>query len=495
MVKTLLIWILLLATCYSNSLTAVYTYDYSQNCAKAYQCYMALHEDEGRNYIISEIRANPYNLMAVYVADYEDCTLLLINCDRHEYDERAAHLASRIDLIDKGNKASPWYRFCKAGIYFHWAIIATRFGEQYKAAVNFHKSFALLKENKRLFPGFDYNNVYSGLEEAVVGALPGNYKWLASIFGMKGDIKKGVAQLDLFLKAHSAGQPMYAETQLYNLFTRYYLAAQQDEAWAFMNGSQFTTTNNLLNAFTKITIALDYKKADAAIATLKEATTDAYCRRYPFFDHLWGVALLAKGDMACNGYFTKYLKTTKSDVHIKDDWQKMAYAWYIAGNAQQANYCMQQISKNGTERIDADKQAAKFAEDKAWPLQKLLKARLLADGGYYDKALQILNSIDKKELTNPADKTEYLFRLGNIYEANGENKNALDYYQTAILAGKELHGQYAARAALRMGIIYEYSGMKVKAVALYKECLGMPAHEMQNSIDQQAKAGINRIEG
>jgi predicted negative regulator of RcsB-dependent stress response len=493
MVRTAII--LLLLCCCAGSYAAVYTYDYTPNCAKAYQAYLSLHPDEGRGYIVAEMKANPYNLMATYIADYEDCTLLLINCDPHEYEQRAAHLEARLALLEKGNKGTPWYRFCKAGIYFHWAIVATRFGGQYKAAINFHKSFALLKENRNLFPGFEYNSVYTGLQQAVVGALPGNYKWLASIFGMKGDIKKGVAQLDAFVKAHNATQPMYTETQLYYLFTRFYLSAQQEEAWEYMKSPAFPTSNNLLNAFTKTTIALDYKKADAAIATIKEAATDPYYSKYPFFDFLYGAALLTKGDMTCNGYFTKYIKTTKSDVHIKDAWQKMACAWYIIGNTGQAGYCRQQIAKNGTARIDADKQANKFGASNTWPLQRLLQAKLQTDGGYYDKALQTLNSIDKNTLTDAADRVEYLYRMGSIGEAMGEDKNALEYYHAAILAGKERHEQYAARAALRTGIIYEHAGKNIQAITAYKECLAMPDHEMQNSIDQQAKAGLNRIGG
>ena len=151
-----------------------YVYDYNAGCSKAYREYMALHTAEANAIINREQRNNPANLMTVYVADYEDCTWLLMNCNKADLEQRSGHMDTRLELLDKGDPTSPWFRFCKAGLYLHWAIIHTRFGEQYKAALYFRRSFALLEENKRLFPAFEYNQVFLGLEEAVVGAMPGN---------------------------------------------------------------------------------------------------------------------------------------------------------------------------------------------------------------------------------------------------------------------------------------------------------------------------------
>ncbi len=473
----------------------VYAYDYNDNCSRAYQDYMSLHLQEGRAAIITEMKASPYNLMATYISDYEDYIILLLNCDRAEYGQRSGHMNDRLELLDKGDPSSPWYRFCKAGIYLHWAIVELRFGEQYRSAINFHRSFSLLKENQRLFPGFEYNKVFAGLQEAVVGSLPGNYKWLASIFGMKGDIKKGTGKLADFINTHTDKQPLYTETILYYSYTRFYLLQEQKEAWNFLNSPQFPTRNNLLNTFAKVNIALDYRRSDAVIEALQAIATDPNYNRYPVLDYQMGVALLTRLDTACNTYFRQYLTKNKSDIFTKDAWQKMAFANYISGNIPQAGACLQQVMNQGSTRTDADKQAERFAENKVWPQSKILQARFLIEGGYYDRALAMLQSITPAQLSKSTDRLEYLFRLGRAYQESGDNNNALKNYQSVINAGKERHEQFAARAALQMGIIYEHSGMKALAVNRYKECLAMPSHDFQNSIDQQAKAGLNRLEG
>ena len=488
--------LLLPVICRANS----YTYNYDANCCKAYQSFLSLHLEEGHNYIAEENRADPNNLMATYVADYEDCIELLMNCDKNEYDHRKNHFDERLEVLDKGDRSSPWYRFCKAGVYVHRAIVNIRFGEQYSAAMNFHRSFALLEENEQLFPDFEYNHVFTGLEEAVIGSLPGSYKWIASMFGMKGDVKRGTAQLAAFVSSHNSTQPIYAETVLYYSFARFYLLAEQKEVWDVVNSPQFSTHDNLLNTFVKVNIALDYRRSDAAIQTLKDAITNTDYDKYPIFDYQMGVALLTRMDTNCTYYFHQYLKKNKSDIYIKDAWQKIGFAWYANNNTAKAAYCIEQVRTKGTTRLDADKQANRFAENKVWPLRELLQARLLIDGGYNDVALKILKGIDPTTLKQPADKAEYFFRTGRVYEElfnnTGDKKyfqSALDNYGGAISTGKERHEQFAARAALQTGKMYEHTSMKKEALAKYNECLNMPSHDFQNSIDQQAKSGVNRV--
>lgn len=120
---------------------------------------------------------------------------------------------------------------------------------------------------------------------------------------------------------------------------------------------------------------------------------------------------------------------------------------------------------------------------------------MLIEGGYYQRALTILKAIDPVRLPAISDRIEYTFRMGKAYQELGDNNKAIEYYQKTVAAGRDRSEQYGARAALQMGIIYERAGMKEEAIKRYNQCLDMPAHDFQNSIDQQAKAGISRVRG
>lgn len=477
------------------------TFTYTGNCKKAYHELLSMHFEEARRILATEQKDNPINLLPVYLADYEDCIRLILHADPSDYQKRIGHFDQRLNTLSQGDRNSPWYRFCRSGIYLHWAIINIRFNEQYKAAMNFRRSFSLLKENQQLFPSWEYNNVFAGLQRSVVGSLPPSYKWLASVFGLSGSIKDGAGMLANFVNTHNSESPVYDEAVLYYIYVRFYLLNEQKEVWNFLNSAQFQTMDNLLNTFVKVNVAIDYRKADDAIRALNMSANSSAYNSYPIFFQMMGSALLSRCDTASVEYFNRFLSKSKSGLYIKDSWQKMGYAWYINDDTRRAYYCMAQVKEQGTTRIDADRQAERFAQKNVWPNKSLLRARLLIDGGYYDKALTVLNTINYKELVNPADQSEYYFRMGRVYEEMGRNtsaqhyKTALANYSKAIELGKERHEQFAARAALNMGKIYEELDLGKEALASFKECLDMPSHDFQNTIDQQAKAGINRVEG
>src|ERR1043165_148766 len=246
----LFICLFILGFTMQQGFAAPYTFEYTPNCKQAYQHFMSLHLTEGRAAIIKEIKDDPYNLMAIYLADYEDCLLLLLNGDKTDYEQRKHHFDERLELLLNGNEKDPWYRLSKAGIYLHWAMVHIRFGDNnMKAALQFRKSFLLLKENKERFPGFDYNNIYLGVEQVIAGAMPEKYKWLASVFGIKGDVKKGTALVTSFISAHSYQDPFKYEAVLFSCYLRFYFLYQQAEVWNFINSEQFPAHNNLLFNF------------------------------------------------------------------------------------------------------------------------------------------------------------------------------------------------------------------------------------------------------
>jgi hypothetical protein len=473
---------------------ADYHFNYSPLCKTAYQQYMALQFEEGTASIMKEMKNDPYNLMATFLANYEDCLRLLFSGDEKDYERSRHRLDKRFELINRGSDKDPWLRLSKAGLYLHWAFVHLRMGENLRATVAFRHSFQLLKENRRLFPAFEYNDIFWGLETAAVGAIPEDYKWIAAIFGLKGDVKKGMSMLAGFINKHGPQDPMRNEAVLYYTYFRFYLMYQQQEAWNYLNSSQFPLQHNMLHMFVKTNIASNYRKADAAIQTIALAEKEKNYAQYPIMDFEMGAALLMKLNLSCINYFQKFLANYNGGFFVKDTWQKMAYAYYIKGDMQQANRCREKIKTEGTAVVDADKQALRFAKGTEWPHPKLLQARLLIDGGYYKQALEKINGMKEAELNTTAYKLEHLFRMGRIYDELEDDNRAVQYYQQTIDLGRNRTEHFAARAALQTGFIYERQKKFKAAIAKYKECVAMDDHDYKNSIDQQAKAGINRLE-
>lgn len=431
--------------------------------------------------------------MCVYVADYEDCLTLLFNGDPVEYEKRKPNLDNRISLLNKGDKNSPWYRMCKAGVYMHWAFIGLRFDDRLKAASYFRKSFVLLKENQERFPDFEYDDIFFGIEEAAIGVLPDNYKWIASIFGLKGDLQQGANKITGFVKAHTQDDIFYREALVYSAYLNYFLLSDKEEAWRIVNSKEFKTKDNLMNAFVKANIALNFRKADEAKAVMEEAQFNKYYYTYPVLDYEYGYSLLHRLDTLSINIFKQFLANYKGGAFVKDAHQKLAYANYIFGRPETAIWYKKQIGSVGVTITDADKHAERFSENPDWPNKVLLRSQLLIDGGYYKRAYKMLSSYTAQDFKKDSEKLELYFRWARVNDELGNREEAIANYNKAIKLGVFRQEQFAARAALQLGFLYEKEGQNKEAFLMYEKALSMKNHDFKNAIDQQAKAGISRL--
>jgi len=494
MKRILLLLCFIVAHC-SLASAGAYIYDFNSNCLKAYKQIMALQQEEANETLKAEIQKNPNNLIPHYLADYSDCLRILFNGNENELPTFKINLDTRLDLLEQGDKSSPWHLFCKANIQFHWALVHLRSGENFKAANRFRKSFLYLKENKILHPQFQENNVLWGLEEAVAGAIPENYKWIGAVFGIRGNINKGVSEIAHYLNTHMDGTgAMQEEAMIYYGYLKFYLQSAPETAWRYLNGAQFAEQNNLMRSFIKANIALNYRKADIAYSILNKAKSIPYYEQYPILQYELAESMLLRLDMNCLSVYQQFLKSYKGDHFVKDSWLKMAWVAYLQDNKTARNEYLTQIVSKGNALTDADKQAQRFAEKPTWSLRSLLEVRLLIDGGFYTKALEKIQIIDKKELGNTVNVLDYNFRYGRIFEELKNDEKALLFYTATVQIGRDKKEYFAARAALQMAFIYERKGMKNEAIQQFNDCLSMRNHDAQSSIDQLAKAGLNRLE-
>lgn len=492
--RRLVLLLLLLPLAQSADATQ-YSFDYTPVCARAYKSYLALRPSEGDALIDSELMAHPYNLLALYIADYGDFLTLLFNGDPYQRAQRATHEDERLKRIGLGSDNDPWKRLALAGIHLHWTIIRIRFGEQLKAATSFRRSFILLKENAALFPKFSPTVVLYSAEEAIAGTIPDEYNWLMAIFGMKGDLASGIAKLSAFLKNNpSTDFPLHEEAMIYDLYIRFYLGSAKAAVWQVAGSdAAFDIRGNLMRAFVRANLALAYRKADVAISALQTAMTTPGVQAYPVFDYELGSAQLLRLDPSCTDYLERFAARNTGKLFTKDALQQAALAWHLKGNMPKAKVIRASILSQGSLNTDADRQAQRFAKGNQWPHTLLLTARMLIDGGYHAQALVKLRTTTIASFTNIADRLEYDFRLGRALEEGGNAAAAVQAYQRVINAGKERQEYFAARSALQMAGIYEQRCQATEARRYYQLCLSMRGHDFQSSIDQQAKAGLSRL--
>jgi hypothetical protein len=473
-------------------------FHYSQNCQKAYQDIINLHFQEARKLISLEKAADPGNLVPAYLENYIDFLTVYIGEERSQYDRIKPLFLARIDALETGYKSSPYFNFFLGEANLQLASVQMKFGEYTQAALRVRKAHHYYTENEKNFPDFIPNYIGLGITHVLGGIVPDSYKWIANLMGVDGTIGQGLQEL----KSAADYNGFDALYNLYRPQALVYLAMisanlTRDKSEALRIFAQIEKNNksqSLLITFARANIMMKNGLNAQALELLKQRPRDAATYPFYYLDFMEGVAKLNSLDTSAMNDFRFFLDHFRGINYIKSAWQKMAWMEFIKGDSIAYRQSMDKILASGNPSGEEDRQAIREAQLKQFPNLVLLRARLLFDGGYYDRALsELLNRPTKKFLFNRKDLLEYSYRLGRIYHESGNPDKALSYYRLTVQRGKHESWYFAAAAALQMGLIYENKGELSMADSAYHVCLSCKPADYKNSLSQKAKAGISRI--
>jgi len=464
-------------------------YELDHACSEAYRELLALNMDAGHKHITEALQQHPDNLLAVYIADYEDCLPLLLNCDAAAMQIYDRHFATRVHLLEQGDNASPWHLFCLSGLYLHRAEVLLRMGDQVRAALDFNRSYGLIKKNSKQFPGFAGNNSILSTESVMAGALPGNMKWLAAMLGIRGNINAGTDSLHKFILTHTDKDFMVAEARLYYAYLQFYVLYRHNAAI-----ESLTDNNSGITILLKAVMEMDDHRSEAAQKLLEHHIDTGICSKYPVYCYEMGQSMYTRLDTNCRYWFRQYIAQNKSGMLVKDAWLKLANTWYLKDDAIRADSCWKMVLTAGSLKTEADKLAMRIARKPIWANKVLLKARLLTDGGYDTQALALLQSLTLNMLPSVDEQSEYYYRLGAAYEGCHNTDLALKNFTIAVTRSAGTGNQFGARALLHKGLIFESQHKSAEAKTCFQSVLDQPEHDLKNNIDQQARAGLSRLQ-
>lgn len=472
-------------------------FDFTLTCQQAYTQISMLKLNAGEQLVQQARKENPDNLIPEILDSYIDFYVLFFNEDPAEYDKRIQNFEDRLDKIEEGPDNSPFYNFCRTVVYMQKASVEIKFGNQWSAGWDFRKAFSLIKENRKDFPSFQLNNLIYGPMLVAAGTIPDGYKWLASIFGIKGSVKDGVAIMQQFVNSKdSLVRLFFNEASFYYCYVLSYVENKPDEVFQYINQRQLDIVNNYMLAYMAANLAINVRKTDYAYNVISKRNKSPEYLETSVWDLEMGYVKLRQLQLQeAEYYFQRFTNNFKGKFYLKDAWQKLSWCYYLQGNKAAAENARQQVLHKGSQYSDADRQAYKDASTGEWPNMLLLKVRLLNDGGYNAEALNMLIGKSAADFDKPLEKLEFAYRVGRIYDDQMRDSEAIKMYQLAIKLGEDRTEYYAARAALQIGLIFEREGKKEQAIQFYKQCIGMKDHDYKDSLDQKAKAGIARCSG
>ncbi len=475
------------------NLQAQHTFEFTDNCTAAYNAALSLKNRQAKALLDTEKNQNPDNIVPYFLENYLDFFELFLNEDPKQYELLKANKKKRLSLIENGPSNSPLKGFMQSVIYLHWASVDAKFGNKMNAGIGFRDALKTIKENQKKFPSFTPNLMISGPVQMTASSIPKGYKWLSSLVGITGDMATGKAHMEKFLHSNDYWAVLFRnEGIFYHCYLQFYLLNEPEQALEYIRKTNLDLVNKHVFTFMAANLYLNNKQSQLAKTIVNNRNKSPEYMPTTVWDFELAYASLFHLEPQADIYFKRFLQNFKGSYYVKDAWHKLSFHYLIHGDKTGYQQALKMVLSAGNQDAEADKRAYKEAASGKVPNVMLLKARLLSDGGYHQEALNVLVGKSSKDFADAGDRLEFTYRLGRIYDDLGLRDKAIQAYEATLKNGSHSTAYYAARAALQIGLIFENEKNFEKATSYFNKCIDLKGHDFENSLEQKAKAGIER---
>jgi tetratricopeptide (TPR) repeat protein len=473
---------------------------WTASCSDAYSALQQLNFKKAALHLKAERKVHPKNLVPLYIESQMDFLKSFLSEDKVAIEQLKSHNDQRITILENNTENSPYKKFFMGEMYLQKAISRIKDEEFVSAAFDVRRAYKLLNENNKAYPDFKPNLRGLGLIHAAVGSIPKSYQWAGNLIGLDGTVPQGLNELrELYSATFKNDDIAFLRDETIVLLTFLEMNIDRKNKNTSPIRSRFPANNDIaskpLLLFAKCIFHSANAENDSIITLLSNRKKEPEAQSIYYLDFMEGNARLHNLDGSAEACFLKYASKYKGKSYIKSAWQRLAWTRLVAGDTKGYKFYINKckVVNKGEDFTDEDKQAITEAKNGVTPNVILLRSRLLFDGGYYNQALTELAGKPMSNFTSQKDQLEFTYRLARIFEKTGKRDKAIEFYESTIKNGSSSTYYFAANSALLLGQLYEEENNKEKAKAYYQKTLSIKNHEYQNSLDQKAKAGLNRL--
>lgn len=472
--------------------------DLSPNCINAFNANREFRFGETESLARKEFLRDPSNRLPVYQVAEGRFIKALLSEEEADYKAFETAYPSVYKMIS-GEAESSLRELLTGKLDFYVAVIYFKQKKYLQAAMKLKKAYSLFNNSWEEYkhPAF---KTELGVLHALFSTIPDNYAWIFSMAGINGNFYQGRNELLESLNFAIGSQEYHwlrTDALLYLTYLELNLkGGESPEKYisGLVNRHFADLNSSPVLCFIKTECYMKSDQNDKALQVLRAYTRPQDAYAWLYFDYLKGLCLLRRLDPSAGMYYQRFVSGYQGNSFIKSAYQKLQWSYILQEKPREAAAARQKILIYGDQESDQDKAAFYDAVQNKAENVFLLKARLLFDGGYFRHSADILLSDSAKEsLRNIEDSTEYFYRLGRIYDKTARPDQALEYYGKAIWYGSSFPSYYAANACLMSGEIYERQGDYPKAKVFYKRVLSFNPKQYKKSLQQKAKAGLNRL--
>ncbi|MFT5156584.1 MAG: hypothetical protein ACI83I_001132 [Bacteroidia bacterium] len=471
--------------------------DFNAECLQAQASIYQLKLKYAEKILLAESTRNPDNIVTDYLKCMSSLLKVVTNENEEDYQSFNLQVKAALKQFSAYDGADGYSDFFQQELYFYSSVADGKMGNAISAAGNVRNSYRHGIKLVEVHPDFWPAYKTLGLLKAGFGNLPASYRKLISMLGYNGTTLQGLADIQKMSRLKVVKPEwvyLQKEAKFYEAAVQLYLNNNKAEAWRIINTLTSDFDINPLSAFARANIAEKCKKNEVIIETLLARPTSNEFHQIPYFNFMLGAAKLHRLDADAIHYFKKFLAENMGSSYVKSCYQKMAWNAIVLKKPVLYTTYMNLCKLSGNTNLEEDEQAQREAESELIPHEYLLKARLLFDGGYYEKAIAQIDGKSADDFETTLQKTEYCYRKGRIYDELNQNELAIAYYKAAMITGKDLSQYYASYSALYLAERYESLGKASEARENFSKAMSFKANkEYKKSIEHRAKSGLQRL--
>jgi hypothetical protein len=235
------------------------------------------------------------------------------------------------------------------------------------------------------------------------------------------------------------------------------------------------------------------KQPDAALRAFRARPTGRGYVPLLYLHHIAADLLLYRGDYAGSAQQNAFFLRRYPGRHYrKDACFKLYLAAWLRHDGDGAAHWLAQIDRQGANQIEEDRAAQRFFDERPALNERLYRARLAADGGYWRLAQRLLDGFALTPQTPRVQRAEWCYRQARVYHGQQRLDSARLFYQRTVTVAEDEPHYFAPNSALQLGYLARAASDEKAARPWFEKALTYPRHEYKRSIDSQAKAALAR---
>jgi hypothetical protein len=458
---------------------------------KAYRLALKLKADSARMLTSTQSLNPEIEAQRLLIHSLTDMIENLVREDDEPLPSYFDRLEERLDYLQNIRKPGPWARHALAECFQHRAIAQGRYGQNIRAGISFAKAYFKTKELVKDYPDFLPAQKSYGIYLMVVGLMPSNDNFLLRWVGFSGNVDQGIVTLKRCVDTPNAQQ---AEATLLYCLAQMYIRDQPENGRALLLQYIGNQADDLAAMTLLASVYKEGHQNGRGLAAIKAIKKDK--SHLPFY-----YPLLLEGELYLNDIETdsavvkleKYLSVCSRKRLVKQLHFKLFLAYHLLGDSTNANANFYAIGNEGEVGTDGDRYALYFYNRGLIPDKRLIRARLLYDGGYDARAQAALDSINPGSLKTLNELTELQYRRARLAQRAKDTVSAKRLFTLTISTAGDDPSYYAPMSCLQLGRIALAEKRFVDAQAYYERAKTYPKHEYKTGLNERANAGLKRV--